>query len=106
MNDGTDNFQALITIISPAPLLNTSALFKAFFVNNGYNPSGTTMYYYQQGFIGKFNQSGNGLIEQSSCILYDSNTEKFYSLGISGGINLTLVGIVSDTVKPLLYGTE
>lgn len=101
VNDGVSNFKALITIVSPSTIIDTATLLKTYFTNKGFNFANTTKYAVQNIYISKLNVSENGFDENSIGIIYDSNTQTFTSPNISNGATLTIVGVVSDTVKAI-----
>lgn len=101
VNDGVSNFKALITIVSPSTIIDTATLLKTYFTNKGFNFANTTKYAVQNVYISKLNVSENGFDENSIGMTYDSSTQTFTSPNISNGANLTIVGVVSDTVKAI-----
>lgn len=101
VNDGVNNFKALITIVSPSTIIDTAALLKTYFTNKGFNFANTTKYAVQNVYISKLNVNEDGFDENSIGMTYDSNTQTFTSPNISNGANLTIVGVVSDTVKAI-----
>lgn len=101
VNDGVSNFKALITIVSPSTIIDTATLLKTYFTNKGYNFANTTKYAVQNVYISKLNVSENGFDENSIGMTYDSNTQTFTSPNISNGADLTIVRVVSDTVKAI-----
>lgn len=101
VNDGVNNFKALITIVSPSTIIDTATLLKTYFTTKGFNFANTTKYVVQNIYISKLNISEDGFDENSIGMTYDSNTQTFTSPNISNGATLTIVGVVSDTVKAI-----
>lgn len=101
VNDGVSNFKALITIVSPSTIIDTATLLKTYFTNKGYNFANTTKYAVQNIYISKLNVNEDGFDENSVGMIYDSSTQTFTSPSISNGADLTIVGVVSDTVKAI-----
>lgn len=101
VNDGVSNFKALITIVSPSTIIDTATLLKTYFTNKGFNFANTTKYAVQNVYISKLNVNEDGFDENSIGMTYDSSTQTFTSPSISNGANLTIAGVVSDTVKAI-----
>ena len=101
VSDGVSNFKALITIVSPSTIIDTATLLKTYFTNKGFNFANTTKYAVQNVYISKLNTSEDGFTESSTGLTYDSTTQTFTSPNISNGATLTIVGVISDTVKEI-----